>query len=195
MTQDGRDRSPPAPLATGETLIEAAQHTASGASTVPQTLDALRLRSAFGLFPTGVAVVTARGSDGARLGMTINSLSSLSLDPALLTWNIARRSRNHEVFTRARHFAIHVLGQDQAALCKAFVMTDQDRFGQIATTDSVEGVPLIRGCLARFECRTHQLVEGGDHTLVVGQVLRIAEQPGQPLVFFRGQLGQLAPRD
>ncbi|MFT4198388.1 MAG: flavin reductase family protein [Pseudoxanthomonas sp.] len=157
----------------------------------PAPFDARGLRDAFGHFATGVAVVTACAPDGRRLGLTINSLSSLSLRPALLLWSIAASSRSHAAFTgQVRHFAVHVLGAHQHELCQRFHRVDGDRFEGVDTLENLHGVPLLPGCLARFECATEQVVAAGDHSIVIGRILDIAEQPGEPLLFHRGRFGQ-----
>lgn len=160
------------------------------------TFDSRSLRDAFGHFATGVAIVTARGSGGERLGMTINSLASLSLQPALLLWSIACSSRSHSQFTdHIRHFAIHVLGEHQQPLCRQFHRNDQKRFAGLETRDNAQGVPLLSDCLARFECAVEQIVPAGDHSIIIGRVLGIQEYPGEPLLFHRGRFGRFSSLD
>ncbi|TBV72423.1 flavin reductase family protein [Pseudoxanthomonas winnipegensis] len=159
-------------------------------ATQESPFDARRLRDAFGHFATGVAIVTARGSDGQRLGMTINSLASLSLQPALLLWSIACSSRSHDRFAgEVGHFAIHVLGEHQRALSRQFQQSAQERFAGLAVVDNAHGVPLLSGCLVRFECATDRIVPAGDHSIVIGRVQHIQEHPGEPLLFHRGRFG------
>lgn len=154
-------------------------------------LDAPLLRRAFGHFATGVAVVTTRTGSGQRLGITINSLSSLSLEPALLLWSLRRHSRDHAAFTTdARHFAVHVLGLHQEDLCQRFQRRAPDRFAELQTGENGFGVPLLDGCLVRFECQLQQCVEAGDHSILIGRIHALEENPGEPLLFHRGQFGQ-----
>ncbi len=163
---------------------------------VPESqFDIRRLRDAFGHFATGVAIVTARGSAGQRLGMTINSLASLSLQPALLLWSISCSSRSHDQFTgHVHHFAIHVLGEHQQELSRQFHQSAQERFAGLEVVDDAHGVPLLSGCLVRFECATEQIVPAGDHSIVIGRVRHIQEHPGQPLLFHRGRFGRFERR-
>lgn len=145
-------------------------------------------RDALGQFATGVTVVTCASKDGP-IGITANSFASVSLDPPLVLWSPARASRRFPYFEAARHFAIHILGEEQAAVCRAFVR-DGAAFGAVDWTEGAEGVPLIDGCLARFECRREAVHEGGDHLIVVGRVTRAAYRKGAPLVFCSGCYGR-----
>lgn len=161
---------------------------ASPEASVPTGHDPAELRRAFGLFATGVAVVTARRRDGTPLGMTINSFASLSLSPALLLWSLSRQSRSHADFLGAEHFAIHVLEEAQQALCRQFAASPERRFDGVELESGLGGLPLLRDCLARYQCRTVQHHEGGDHHIIVGEVVDIDSRPGRPLVFFQGQM-------
>lgn len=164
--------------------------TPDASSPPPSPIDARRLRDAFGHFATGVAVVTARDADGRRLGLTVNSLASLSLEPALLLWSIAHSSRNHHAFSQqVGHFAVHVLGEHQRELCHRFHRRVDDRFEGLQLLDNPRGVPLLEDCLVRFECATEQVVPAGDHSIVIGQIQHIEERPGEPLLFHRGRFG------
>lgn len=156
----------------------------------PDTENTRNLRAAFSRFVTGVTVVTCL-SDRGPVGMTANSFSSISLDPPLVMWAAARASRRFPAFARAEHYAIHVLGADQKALCDLFA---RDGFGlaEIDHDFNDRGVPLIRGCLARFECRQTALHDAGDHAIILGAVQRATLQNGDALAFFGGHLVPLA---
>lgn len=149
------------------------------------------LRDALGRFATGVTVITAPGASGP-VGITANSFTSLSLDPALVLWAPARASRRFDVFAAARHFAIHVLGAEQAALGRHFSRDGLD-FDLPGVQQNAEGVPILPGCLAHFECRQEALHAGGDHAIVVGRVLRASLREGAPLVFSGGRYGGFSP--
>ena len=154
---------------------------------VPGPDTARAFRDALGRFATGVTVVTCE-ADGP-LGITANSFASVSLDPPLVLWSPARVSRRFDAFAGAEHFAVHVLGAEQAALCEGFSAAG-DAFPDGAPERNAEGVPVIDGCLARFECRTHARHDGGDHEIVVGAVLRASSREGAPLVFAAGSYGR-----
>ena len=151
-----------------------------------------KLRQAFGHFATGVTIITTLGADGRPIGMTVNSFSSLSLEPPLVLWSLARASVNFDVFHDARHFAVHVLGTDHLPLARRFATKDIDRFLGVATTACASGVPRLSEYHACFECETHARYDGGDHSIIVGRILEIDERPGDPLLFYRGRFAKIA---
>ena len=146
------------------------------------------LRDALGRFVTGVTVVTAPTPAGP-IGITANSFTSVSLDPPLVLWCPARASRRFAHFDAAGHFAIHVLGADQLEIARRFA---SGAGGFDAQEQSPEGVPLLPDALARFDCALHAAHDGGDHTIVVGRVLRAELRAGAPLVFSGGDYGQFS---
>ncbi|HMO08713.1 MAG TPA: flavin reductase family protein [Paracoccaceae bacterium] len=156
----------------------------------PDAENARSFRDALGRFATGVCVITANGPDG-HMGFTANSFSSLSMDPPLVLWSPAKSSQRYPVLVAARHYAIHVLGDGQSDISRRFVRGGAG-FEGLGHPVNAEGVPLIPGCLARFECEQHALHEGGDHTIVVGRVIRAALAEGAPLVFSGGKYGTFA---
>jgi flavin reductase (DIM6/NTAB) family NADH-FMN oxidoreductase RutF len=150
--------------------------------------DARDFRSALGMFPTGVAVVTTRAPSGAFVGLTINSFSSLSLDPPLVLWSLNVRSPSASVFERATHFAVNILCDQQVEVSKRFASPATNKFAQIEVDAGIGDVPLIRGCAAHIECRAHAQHDGGDHLLFIGHVERYAyDRARRPLVFHGGR--------
>jgi flavin reductase (DIM6/NTAB) family NADH-FMN oxidoreductase RutF len=156
---------------------------------------AAALRRAFSHFATGVTIVTMVDESGERVGMTANSFSSLSLDPPLVLWSLAKSSTNYAAFCSARHFAIHILDATQSKLARRFSTKATDRFCDIETTLGHGDVPLLDLFHACFECETHARHEGGDHTIIIGRVLRTQERPGDPLLFYRGKFSVATPYD
>jgi len=157
-------------------------------------LDKRTLRNAFGRFATGVTVITTVDRAGVPVGLTANSFSSLSLDPALVLWSIDKGSSCIDAFKEAEGFVIHVLADDQADLSK--------RFARLATEERVQGldfklnkrgIPVLEGSCARFECRTAATHEGGDHLILVGEVEALETSDRDPLLFWGGQYRALAP--
>jgi flavin reductase (DIM6/NTAB) family NADH-FMN oxidoreductase RutF len=142
------------------------------------------LRNALGRFATGVTVVTTMTRDGP-LGITVNSFSSVSLDPPLVLWSPARKSTRFPAFEASSHFAIHVLAADQQPLAEHFAR-DGD-FGDIPHAPGIGDAPLLDGAVARLECLHAAAHDGGDHLIVVGEVLRITETEAPPLLFHRGR--------
>ena len=117
-------------------------------------------RSALGSFATGVTVITTPGDDGAPVGLTANSFNSVSLDPPMVLWSLARRSHSLPAFRAARHWAVHVLAAEQQALSDRFARSGTDKFAGVAITRGEAGVTLLEGCAARFECRASFEYEG-----------------------------------
>ncbi len=158
----------------------------TASSFAPNAENTRQLRDAFGRFATGVTVVTCDSADGP-VGITANSFSSLSLEPALVMWAPARASRRFPYFQAADHFAIHVLAANQAALSQSFAKNPHG-FSETPGRNA-NGVPLIEGALARFECRRTAMHDGGDHMIVVGAVEQVTMQDGDALAFFAGKIG------
>jgi flavin reductase (DIM6/NTAB) family NADH-FMN oxidoreductase RutF len=154
---------------------------------VPDAANARLFRDALGRFATGVTVVTIAGPDGP-MGFTANSFASLSLDPALVLWSPAKASQRYPFFAAAKHYAIHVLGQHHADVPARFSRGGQG-FDGLQWQPNAEGVPTLSGALARFDCAQHATHDGGDHLIIVGQVLRLALEEGEPLVFAKGRFG------
>jgi flavin reductase (DIM6/NTAB) family NADH-FMN oxidoreductase RutF len=149
-------------------------------------------RRALGRFATGVTVVTC-ASELGPLGITANSFSSVSLDPPLVLWSPARSSARFDAFTAARHFAIHVMGEDQVETCLRFTRSGDDWNG-LAWEPNGDGVPVLPDCLARFDCVAHAVHDGGDHAIVVGRVGSVRRgKGGRPLLFADGTYGRFLP--
>lgn len=149
------------------------------------------LRQALGRFATGVTVVTCQGTEGP-CGITANSFSSVSLDPPLVLWNIAKVSNSLQAYLDADYFAINVLGADQESLSVHFALSDHTLFNGIDFATSAKGVPILPGTLACFECRTHQIHDCGDHYIIVGEIEDFRFDSGDPLMFFAGDYTVLA---
>jgi 3-hydroxy-9,10-secoandrosta-1,3,5(10)-triene-9,17-dione monooxygenase reductase component len=162
-------------------------------ATDQQRADLLALRGALGSFATGVTIVTTRVED-ADVGLTANSFSSVSLDPPMLLWSLAKTSSSHEAFMAAGHFAVHVLSVDQEHLSRRFASKDVDRFAGLPLERGPGDVPLLTGCAARFSCRSAFHYEGGDHTIFVGEIVGFDHTPTPPLVFHAGKYALAAPR-
>lgn len=159
-------------------------------------LDSRRLRDVLGRYPTGVAIVTTRAADGRRVGLTINSFASLSLEPPLVLWSLVNRSPNSMVFRECRHFAINVLASDHADLAMRFASAKvADKFAEVTVHDTDEGPAAIPGSVASLICSNHGQIEAGDHRLFIGQVHRVdaGESVAPPLVFHAGRFAALAP--
>lgn len=149
----------------------------------------LALRRAFGKFATGVAVVTCSGVDDVPCGLTINSFSSVSLDPPLVLWSLGVNSPNLDTFLSARHFAINILSSEQRHISDQFASKAPERFDNIDWFRGIENLPVIRNAIATFECRRTNTIEAGDHVVFFGEVKASEQCDLEPLVFFAGQYG------
>jgi len=149
------------------------------------SFDTRGFRTALGSFPTGIVVVTAGLPEHYR-GITVNSFTSLSLDPPLVLWCIARTSRRYETFTMANEFTVSVLSAGQRAVAECIAVAGEGDLGDIALETVASGPPAIAGCLAVFACTRAAIHDGGDHVIIVGRVTHFQHQDGEPLMFFRG---------
>ena len=138
-------------------------------------------RNALGRFATGITVVTTQAPQGP-MGITANSFASVSLDPPLVLWSPAKTSRRFAEFQAAKRFAIHVLAEDQPAVCQQFSREGLN-FDGLDWAENADGVPLINGGRARFDCRLEAQHDGGDHVIILGRVLACTERPGAPLIY------------
>lgn len=145
--------------------------------------DPKTFRNALGQFATGVTIVTTRDADGAPVGVTANSFNSVSLDPPLILWSLARSARSMVAFEQAGSFAVHILASDQDELANRFASRIEDKFAGLDI--GAEGPPNIQGCSARLVCTTRHLYEGGDHVIMVGEVIDY-ESDGKPPLLFHG---------
>lgn len=150
--------------------------------------DARAFRRALGHFGTGVAVITAAG-DPHPVGVTVNSFSSVSLDPPLVLWSAANGATSLPAFLAASGFAVNVLASDQADVSARFAKSGGNKFEEFGHEVGGHGAPLLPGCVARFECRRFSEVPGGDHTIMIGEVERFARYGGTPLIFAQGRYG------
>lgn len=147
-------------------------------------------RRAVGQFPTGVTVVSTIDSNTRPYGVTASSFCSLSLDPPLIQWSISTKSFSFPIFDQANHFAINVLATEQEEVSRNFCKPI-DRFATVATVPGIQNIPLICGSLAWIECKVEERINGGDHTIFVGRVLRTRVFEGTPLLHWQGDYSQL----
>ena len=156
----------------------------------PDPSDTRALRDAFSAFATGVTVVTCASEEGP-ICMTVNSFSSLSLDPPLIMWAAEKSSRRYPHFSRAPHYVVHVLTSAQEDLCHACAR-DAHALRDVPFGLNPEGVPLLPECLAQFHCVPQTTHDAGDHVICVARVLRVSARKGDALTFFAGKFGKLA---
>jgi 4-hydroxyphenylacetate 3-hydroxylase, reductase component len=156
------------------------------------SFDTKAFRHALGSFPTGVAVVTA--VVGAEpVGMTVNSFTSVSLDPPLVLWCLKKDSHRYKVFAEAESFTINVLGTEHENVSARLARQGEHRLTDIDLLETELGPPALADAHAVFECARESVHDAGDHLILVGRVLRFARRDdGAPLVFYRGRYGALS---
>jgi flavin reductase (DIM6/NTAB) family NADH-FMN oxidoreductase RutF len=150
------------------------------------------LRNALGHFATGVAVISALDDDGNDIGITVNSFSSVSLDPPLMLWSIGHHSKSLDVFAMHTRFGVNIMAANQENVARHFAASGHDQFATVPTEGAplsrgLGGIALIGGCISYFECTLEALLPGGDHTILVGRVERFASPGGAPLLFHSGK--------
>lgn len=146
-----------------------------------------------GHFATGVTVVTAASPEGKPSGITVNSFSSVSLDPPLVSICIDRAADMHTTLTDATGFVVNILRSDQETVSRRFAESGPDRFSGVGYRLSSGGHPIIEGVLAHIECSIHESIEAGDHSVFLGRVVGGASDEGLPLLFYRGGYGLDGP--
>jgi flavin reductase (DIM6/NTAB) family NADH-FMN oxidoreductase RutF len=135
-------------------------------------------------FPTGVTILTVLDSKGAPHGMTASSFTSVSLDPPLVLVCVDHRATVMEHLRECEYFGINILSEGQHELSTRFARRGEDRFEGVPWNAGHQGVPLIPNVLASFECGFDQLVDAGDHAILLGEVLHAEHRDGRPLVYF-----------
>jgi flavin reductase (DIM6/NTAB) family NADH-FMN oxidoreductase RutF len=155
-----------------------------------QRLSKRELRDAFGLFATGVTVVTAVTPNGEPVGTTANSFTSVSLEPPLLLWCLANSSSTRAAFVVGAPFAVHVLAHDQRDLALHFARRSRDKFEIDGHWRAKPAPPQVADVLCRFECLVTAVYPAGDHVIIVGEVMAVTRQEGgSALAFFSGRFG------
>ena len=154
-------------------------------------IDSRELRDVLGRFATGVAVVTAVGDEGRPVGMTINSFSSVSLDPPLVLWSIGLNAPSRDAFARYPSFAVNIMGVAAKDVTLQFATPAEDKFAGVDWAPGIDGVPVLSAALATLECSVEDRLTSGDHEIIIGRVRRIDQCDGAPLLFHRGKFASL----
>lgn len=151
-----------------------------------------QFRSALGMFPTGVTVVTATAPGGRRIGVTVNSFASVSLDPPLILFNLAKNLNSLNDLLQVETFVVNLLTETQSEVSASFARSETDKWARAAARYGQTENPILEPNLGFFECARYAVHEAGDHLIFLGQVLQFAiNEHETPLVFFRGQYRRL----
>ena len=144
------------------------------------------LRQALGSFPTGVTVVSCLDKNKNPLGFTANSFTSVSLDPQLISICIDKESFNIDSFFITKHFAVSVLSEGQQSISTTFATPNEDRFQNVEWRTEDTGSPIIENAVAWFDCNTRQVIDAGDHLILIGEIIAFDSSPKTPLMYLRG---------
>lgn len=155
---------------------------------------ARKFRNALGWFTTGVAVVTTCNGGGKPIGITINSFSSVSLDPPLVLWCLDKKSDTLSVFERATHFTVNVLREEHRDLSSRLARKGDHSLDDVEVVEAESGCPSLKEALAHFECEIEARHDAGDHIIMIGRVLKFDHaDDGRPLLYHRGGYQMLPP--
>jgi len=173
---------------------------AGGAMCRHMVVSASAFRAALGAFATGVCVVATRDPAGRPAAVTVNSFTSVSLDPPLVLFCLDRRGSALARFEAAPAWSVHVLADGQEELARRFARRSQeallsDPWAGLSWSDGEDGLPVFPGCLARLSCRAERVADGGDHSILIGRVAALDwRAEGRPLLYFRGRFEAVAER-
>lgn len=160
-----------------------------------QDFDPRSFRQALGSFATGVTIITTCNDEGKPLGLTVNSFNSVSMEPPMVLWSLANEAFSLPVFRDASHWAVHVLSSGQAELSTRFAKRGENKFKGVDLETGINGIPLLTGCSARFQCKTAFQYDGGDHVIFVGEVMDFDRSEAAPLVFHGGRYAHATQRE
>ncbi|HWP86143.1 MAG TPA: flavin reductase family protein [Terriglobia bacterium] len=159
--------------------------------TVPPSVDPAVFRKTMGCFATGVTIVTTK--NGSELqGMTVNSFTSVSLQPPLILVCLSLGARTTAAVEARGWFAVHILEERQKELSDRFARAEEDHYAGVEYALNDYDLPELPGCLARLICRVHRVDPGGDHRIILGEVVKAEMREGRPLLFSRGAYGAMA---
>lgn len=155
-------------------------------------MDSATFRTFMGQYPTGVCVITGVTASGAPAGMTVGTLTSVSLDPPLIGFFPDKRSTSWPAIGETGRFCVNILADDQEALCLMFSKPARDRFAEVSHRVSQNGLPVLDGVIGWIDCDVHSVQEAGDHLFVLGEAkVMTAERTVSPLIFHGGRFGQV----
>ena len=148
-------------------------------------------RAVLGRFPSGVTVVTTTDDSGSDQGMTVSAFCSVSLDPPLVLICIEKNASVHSALTTSERFVVNILAVNQESLARRFSIVDIDRFEGVGYSRSQHGIAILDDVLGILECTRHAMYDGGDHTIILGEVEAGHVTSGSPLLYYRGGYSQL----
>lgn len=158
--------------------------------------DTRKFRNALGCFATGVAVITARAEGQQPIGITVNSFSSVSLDPPLILWSLDKKSDTMPVFAAVETFTVNILRDDHREVSSRLSKQGDHSLEGLMTRIGENGLPALEGAMAHFECKVYARHDAGDHIILLGEVMHYEySEDGKPLLYHRGGYQGLATGD
>lgn len=148
-------------------------------------------KKVMGNYPTGVTVVTTLDKQEKPVGLTVNSFTSVSLNPLLILWCIDKNTNSYKTFIETEQFAVNILAADQKDIGFLFAKKNIDKFQQCEWTLSEQKLPIISGVASVLECKTHQLIEAGDHMIIIGEVVNIIDYDKAPILYHNRKMGKI----
>ena len=146
-----------------------------------------QLRQVMGHFATGVTIITTVNKEGQMHGLTANAFTSVSLDPPLLLISVDKKAESWPAFEESKVFTVNILADDQEALSRKFAVSGGNKFEGVSYKIGANGAPILDGALAYLECKVTTAIDGGDHTIYLGEIEQAETSvEGRPLLFFRG---------
>jgi len=150
------------------------------------SLNVKKFREALSAFATGVTVVTTKNSEGESVGMTASSFNSVSMSPPLILWSVSKNAKSAHAFKDAPYFSVNVLSSSQIEISNRFATSGANKFENTPHIINENNVPLISDCTSRFDCKKYAVHDGGDHWIVLGEVLTFEDSKREGLVFSSG---------
>ncbi|MCM3587872.1 flavin reductase family protein [Mesobacillus maritimus] len=145
-----------------------------------------------GSYPTGVTVITTLDENNKPVGLTVNSFASVSIDPLMVLWCIDKNAGSCGVFKKADNFAVNILAGNQQEVCWTFASkSEPDRFAKHPWVLSENNLPVINNVFASFECKKVQMVDAGDHYILIGEVIDLNKNEQEPMLYFRRKVGNV----
>ena len=150
--------------------------------------NAALLKKSLGMFSTGITIVTTVDDNKNPIGMTVNSFASVSLNPQLVLWSIDKKQPSYDIFLNANGYAVNILSKSQKDLCFNFSSPNENKFDNVDWNYSKNGHPIINGSLAWFDCIKWNYYDGGDHQILVGEVISHHHKENEPLLYWNGKI-------
>ncbi len=151
------------------------------------SFDQIGFRNALGTFATGITVITTTNTKKEPVGITVNSFTSVSLEPPLILWCLDKNADSYEDFVNCIRFAVHVLHEDQEAISHNFAIKSNNKFAELEWENGEFGSPILNDFSTCFQCETEERYTGGDHIIFLGRIRSIQTHPGkEPLIYHAG---------